>query len=496
MQSLFLIWRVVKSHYRIIIVGTGFGGQSAAIQLLKKGITDFVMLERRDFVGGTWVQNRYPGAAVDVQSPLYCLSDEPYDWSRMFVEQAELEDYTQHVFDKYQLHKKSFTGKTVTHSRWDSSTNRWQLTINETEQVSAQFVINATGPLSMPVIPDFPGKESFSGPSFHTNQWDHSVDLKGKNVAVIGSGASAAQVIPSIVGKVKHLHVFQRTPHWVLSRPDHPFSPWQRSLLKHKWISKWLRWMIYLALEFRILGFKYSSKILDYLGTVPAKKQLEKQVPYPELRAKLTPDYTIGCKRILVSNTLLPALSRANVTLHDRQDGIKHIQGNGILTTQDRVAEVDVIVYATGFDATDGLISYPVVGRNKRQLGDVWHAYPRAYLGTCVPDFPNFFIVTGPNTGIGHTSAIFMIESQMRYIMQCIQRVLRTGMHSIEVTENAEQDYTSKIHQEMQKTVWQTGGCHSWYKSREGKVIAMFPGFSFNFRRLCKVFKAQHHLIK
>lgn len=453
------------------------------------------MLERRDNAGGTWVQNRYPGAAVDVQSPLYSLSFEPYDWSRMFAEQSELESYTRHIFDKYQLNEKILTGKTVTEANWDVSNKRWRLQVNGTENFTAHFVINASGPLSMPVIPEFPGKNEFKGAAFHTNLWRHDVNLEGKKVAVVGSGASAAQVIPAIVDRTHRLHVFQRTPHWVLSRPDKPFTAWQRRILRQKWATKLLRTIIYWVLEFRILGFKYSSNILDFLGTRPALKLLKKQVADPALRAKLTPDYNIGCKRILVSNTLLPALGRDNVSLHDESEGIKSINAHGIETIKGQQVDLDVIVYATGFDATDGLISYPVVGKNNKILQQVWHDYPRAYLGTCVPGFPNFFIVTGPNTGIGHTSAIFMIESQMIYIMQCIEAVRKSGKSQIEATAKAEQTYTDKIHRSMQKTVWHKGGCDSWYKSRSGKVIAMFPGFSFTFRRLCKLFKPSHHEI-
>lgn len=451
------------------------------------------MLERRGFVGGTWVQNRYPGAAVDVQSPLYCLADEPYDWSRMFATQDELEDYTQYIFKKYKLKEKALTNRTVTSAKWEEQQNRWQLLINSHDYLTAQFVINASGPLSMPVIPDFPGKDSFAGPAFHTNQWDHSVDLTGKNVSIIGSGASAAQVIPAIASKVNRLNVFQRTPHWVLSRPDKPFSTWQRRMLRYKWVSKLLRCAIYWVLEFRILGFKYSTAVLDLLGTKPALKQLKQQVTDTVLRKKLTPDYTIGCKRILVSNTLLPALSRDNVVLRDKSDGIEEIREHSICTSTGQDVETDVIIYATGFDATDGLISYPVCGRNGQSLSDFWFDYPRAYLGTSVPGFPNFFIVTGPNTGIGHTSAIFMIESQLKYILQSIDAVLSNGRKGLEVRKKAEQEYTDRIHSEMQRTVWHQGGCHSWYKSRSGKVIAMFPGFSFSFRRLCKAFKLNHH---
>lgn len=482
--------------FTAVIIGSGFGGQCAAIQCLRNNIDDFVILERRGFAGGTWVQNSYPGAAVDVQSPLYSLSFEQYDWSRMFAEQHELKAYTSSIFEKYKLSQKTRLSQNVTSVEWQHAEKHWKITVNGTHMLRAKFVINASGPLSTPVTPKINGQDKFEGVSFHTNDWDHSVDLKNKNVAIMGSGASAAQVIPAIVEQVKSLHVFQRTPHWVLPRWDIKFTSWQRKLLKQKWVYSAIRWLIYWLLEFRILGFKYSRSILNILGTVPAKKHLNKQINDPDLREKLTPDFTIGCKRIIVSSTLYPALSHPNSILHDKNDAIERLDASGIVTSKGNHVPIDVLVYSTGYDATDGIISYPVIGENARLLNDFWADYPRAYLGTTMPDFPNLFIVTGPNTGIGHTSAIFVIESQMRYIMNCIKTVLQSGKSTIKVKPDAENQYTQKIHSEMTKTVWHDGGCHSWYKSKSGKVIAMFPGFSFVYRRLCKRLNLGDHVME
>jgi cation diffusion facilitator CzcD-associated flavoprotein CzcO len=482
-----------SKHYSIIIIGSGFGGQCAAINLLKDGIDDFVILERRSFIGGTWIQNSYPGAAVDVQSPLYSFSFESYDWTQLFAEQIELKAYTESIFQKYGLVDKTLTNMNVDQAEWDEVESVWRVHVNNNEMLTAQFLVNASGQLSKPVIPDFKGKGLFNGPSFHTNDWDHNVDYKGKRVAIIGSGASAAQVIPAIADKVKHLHVFQRTPHWVLPRNDYTFKPWQRRLLRQPWAYQLLRKTIYWALEFRVVGFKYSRAALNVLGGIPSRRLLEEQVKDPALRNKLTPDFTIGCKRILVSNTLYPALARENVTLHDKFDGIDSINESGIKTTQGNQQDVDIIVYSTGYDAADGLISYEVKGRNNQSLNQFWDDYPRAYLGTTVPHFPNFFVVTGPNTGIGHTSAIFVIESQIKYVINSIKQVIQNGKKNIEVLPEAEQRYTDKIHREMEKTVWHNGGCNSWYKSKSGKVIAMFPGFSFTYRYLCRKFKLADH---
>lgn len=480
--------------FQIVIIGSGFGGQCAAIRLLEQGITDFRILERRAFMGGTWCQNSYPGAAVDVQSPLYSISSEPYRWSQMFAEQAELQRYTNAVIDKYGLREKTTLNANVREMHWDATRLRWIVETDATGTFEAQFVINASGPLSTPVVPNFPGRETFKGKNFHTNAWDHGYDYMGKRVAIIGSGASAAQVIPAIAEKVSALHVFQRTPHWILPRPDRKFSKLERFMLGFSPFYKALRWSIYWGLESRVVGFKYSKLGLKIFAQDVALRHLEKQVPDPVLRKKLTPDFTIGCKRIILSTTLYPALVRPNVSVHDKTDGVSTINERGIVTATGQQLDLDLIVWSTGYDATDGVISYPVTGKAGKTLASVWQEFPRAYLGTTIPGFPNFFVVTGPNTGIGHTSAIFVIEAQMNYIVDSLRKVRESGGKTIEVLPEAEANYTQMIHSEMEKTVWKTGGCRSWYQSKSGHVIAMFPGFSFTYRQLAKRFKPQHHV--
>jgi cation diffusion facilitator CzcD-associated flavoprotein CzcO len=480
-------------QHTAIIIGSGFGGQAAAINLRRIGIEDFLILERRSWMGGTWSQNSYPGAAVDVQSPLYSLSFEPYPWSQMFAEQHELVEYTNHVLAKHGLREKAKLNANVTQVRWDEASQTWQVLLEGGEVLRAKFLINASGPLSTPVIPNFKGRDSFQGKTFHTNNWQHGYDHKGKRVAIIGSGASAAQVIPAIAPEVKTLHVFQRTPHWVLPRHDHVFSKFERALLGNKLIYKALRTAIYWGLESRVIGFKYSKKMLNVVAQQAALKHIAKQIGNPTIRKAVTPDYTIGCKRIILSSTLYPALCRPNVQLHPKDDGIAEMNERGILTTQGQQIDLDLIVYSTGYDATDGVISYPVVGKDGRSVQDVWAEFPRAYLGTSLPGFPNLFIVTGPNTGIGHTSAIFVIEAQMEYIRRAIAAVQSKKGRTIEVKPKAEDAYTTMIHEEMKQTVWQSGGCTSWYKSKSGHVIAMFPGFSFTFRQMAKAFKPGDH---
>jgi cation diffusion facilitator CzcD-associated flavoprotein CzcO len=480
--------------YRVLIIGSGFGGQCAAINLLKAGIDDFRLLERRDFFGGTWCQNTYPGAAVDVPSPLYSLSFAPYPWTQMFAGQAELQRYTEHVAERFGLRERVLLQTNVERIEWDEAQKCWAVHAGAKGTFHAQFVINASGPLSQPVIPHFPGQERFQGKTFHTNNWDHGYDYRGKRVAIIGSGASAAQVIPAIAADVAHLHVFQRTPHWVLPRADRSFGRFQRWLLGVKPAYKLLRWLLYWQFETRVIAFKYSRPAI-HLVQRQALRFLKRQVADPQLRQKLTPDFTIGCKRVLVSSTYYPALTRPNVTLHSREHGVAALDETGIITTDGVHIDVDLIVWSTGYDATDGVISYPVTGKNGVQMRDVWAQYPRAYLGTSLPAFPNLFIVTGPNTGIGHTSALFIIEAQMNYILDCIRTVQAKGLRSIEVRPEAERTYTQMIHREMERTVWKTGGCHSWYQSKSGHVIAIFPGFSFSYYRLTRALKPADHIL-
>ena len=478
--------------YQAIIIGSGFGGQCAALKLKENGIENFLILERRDFMGGTWCQNIYPGAAVDVQSPLYSIESEPYDWSQMFVKQDELEAYTQYVIDKNGLRNKTQTNANVNRVEWHEEDKLWQVYVQGQQAIGARFLINASGPLSTPVVPNFKGKSTFKGKSFHTNNWDQEYDYSTKRVAIIGSGASAAQVIPAIAKDVKELHVFQRTPHWVLPRPDYVFKSWQRKLLKNKVLNKALRKVIYWSLESRVIGFKYSERMLKLTAQNKALKHIKKQIPDPNLRNKVTPSYTIGCKRIILSDTLYPALCRDNVSLHDRDSGIKEITETGIITQSGEKLELDLIIYSTGYKGSHGAISFPVIGREQKSLLEFWKEYPRAYLGTSAPGFPNLFIVTGPNTGIGHTSAIVVIEAQMNYIISCIKS-LAGNKNAVEVKADAENRYTQRLHKEMAKTVWKSGGCNSWYQSKSGHVVAMFPGFSFTYLRWTKNFRFEDH---
>lgn len=484
-----------EHQHKVVIIGTGFGGIAAALRLKAAGIDDFRLLERRAFLGGTWAQNHYPGAAVDVQSPLYSLSSEPNDWTEMFAKQAELRAYTLNIIEKHRLAECCITECEVQSLKWLADQQCWLINTTQGE-FKAQFVINASGPLSQAKFPNLSGLEQFKGRCLHTNQWDDSVDLSGQRVAIIGTGASAAQLIPAVVDRVKSLDVFQRTPHWVMPRPDYVFKPWQRRLLKNAVLQKLLRAVIYLGLESRFIAFKYLPLVLKLYAEPSARRLLKRQIKTPALREAVTPNYTIGCKRIILSNTYLAALDQPQVCLHTKDDPIVQITPTGAITRAGREIELDVLICATGYQATDGSIPYDIVGEEGQSLAEAWAEYPRAYLGTTVPGFPNLFLLSGPNSGVGHTSAVFIIESQLNYVLDCLRHVDAAGLQSIEVRPECEEKYTALIHKMMTKTVWHWGGCQSWYHSVSGKVIAMFPAFTTTFWRWTRRAKLQDHQLR
>ncbi len=483
-----------KNRYEVIIIGSGFGGIATAIKLQEAGIHDYVILERAPEPGGTWWQNTYPGAAVDVQSPLYCLKHEPYDWSRMFALQPEILAYTNHLLDKHRLRNKIQCNQEVTAATYDEQKHCWQVATASDRLFTAPVLVNASGILSQPAIPDIPGRQQFQGASFHTSQWNHDFDYKGKRVAVIGTGASAVQVVPAIAPQVAQLYVLQRTPHWLLPRPDRVIPKWERQLYKkvplvQRLVREWLYW----KLEARMIAFKGNQAALRFFRN-KALRYIKKQVKDPALRQKLTPDFMLGCKRVLLSNDYYPALQRENVRLVT--GGIERITPTGIQTKQGEHLEVDLIVWATGFHAAEDNIPYPVRGRQGLLLQDYWQDGAHAYIGTAIPHFPNFFILAGPNTGIGHTSALHIIESQLNYVMDALLKMRQHGWHSVEVKEDIEQTYNQWVQEKMQKTVWQTGGCHSWYQTADGKNTTLYPTYSFLFRKATARMKEADHLVE
>lgn len=483
----------MENIFEIVIIGSGFGGIGLAINLKKAGIENFVLLERESDMGGTWWRNSYPGAAVDVQSHLYSFKSEPFNWSRLFAFQPEILDYTNLLITKYDLKSKTHSGKNVVKAEFDEITCIWSVLIEDGSVYKAPLLINSSGSLSQPSIPPIKGKDDFKGMSFHTSRWDHSFDYSDKKVAVIGTGASGVQVIPALAPKVKTMNVFQRTPHWVMPRPDRKLGNWERKFIHAiPLITSIYREMMYWKLEARMLAFKGNKAIIRIFQN-KAKKFLKKNIPDPELRKKLTPDFLLGCKRVLLTNDYYPALLLDNVNLVI--DGIELINETGLKMRSGEQIDVDLIIYATGFHASENNIPYPVIGRNGLSIQESWKDGAHAYIGTVVPHFPNLFILVGPNTGIGHTSALHIMESQMKYIMKTILAMRKNNWKAVEIKEEVEVAYNELIQKQLSTTVWQTGGCKSWYQTESGKNTTLYPTYSFVFRKDTSKFKKEEHLI-
>jgi len=484
----------MEKTYEIIVIGSGFGGIGLGMNFKKAGISNYLILEREVEMGGTWWKNSYPGAAVDVQSHLYSFKSEPYNWSRLFALQPEILDYTNSLIEKYDLRKNTLCNKKVVKTKFDEVESKWIVNTEDGSIYQSKILINSSGSLSQPFIPNIKGKDIFKGKTFHTSQWDHSFNYSNKKIAVIGTGASSVQVVSAIAPKVKNLFVFQRTPHWVLPRPDRVLSKTEQNFIhSFPFITNFYREFIYWKLEARLLAFK-GNKMLLNLFKQKAKYFLKKNVPDKELRKKLTPDFMLGCKRVLLTSDYYSTLQRENVSLIT--DGIDHINETGLLTIGGEQIDVDLIVYATGFHASENNIPYPIIGRGGLSIEDSWKDGAHAYLGTTVPYFPNLFILVGPNTGIGHTSAIHIMESQMKYIMETLKVMHKNNWKTVEVKENIELAYNKKIQKQLSKTVWQTGGCKSWYQTESGKNTTLYPDFSFVFRKASSKFKKEEHLVK
>jgi cation diffusion facilitator CzcD-associated flavoprotein CzcO len=465
--------------YQVVVIGAGFGGLCAGIKLREAGVTDFVILEKADDVGGTWRENTYPGAGCDVMSLMYSLSFAPGRWTRMYAKQAERLDYLKRTAQTRRLREHLRFGREVISSVFDEQTDTWTLRTRNGETYCARVVIAAPGPLHVPSIPDFPGRDDFRGVSFHSAQWDHDFDPAGKRIAVIGTGASAAQFIPQLAKTAASLSVFQRTPHWVIPKLDRPITDAEHWLFRHvPGVQKAYRYGIYWSHEAAIPGFMH-PRLMPALQAI-ASAHLRRQVPDPRLRAMLTPNYTIGCKRIVVASDYYPVLQRPNVQLVTA--GIERITESGIRTA-DGDYPVDAIVYGTGFAISDRMAHERLVGRGGLSIQQAWRDGMEAYLGVAVHGFPNYFLIMGPNSGGGHQSIVFVIEAQMRYIIECLKLMNRTGSTRIEVRRSSQQRFNERIHAKLAGTVWNSGGCHSWYLDAAGRNRAAWPGSSVSYWR-------------
>jgi cyclohexanone monooxygenase len=468
--------------HEVLIVGGGFGGIGMAVSLKRAGIDDFLILERGAGVGGVWRDNSYPGAACDVPSHVYSFSFEPNpDWSRTFASQGEIHAYLRHCADKYALASHLRCHAQVSEASFDEEAGLWRVRLADGAELAARFLIMAVGQLSNPTIPRIDGIGSFRGPAFHSARWDHSVDLTGKRIAVIGTGASATQFIPAIAPVAGRLSVFQRSPAWIIPRPDKAYRPWQKSLFKAApWGMRLHRAMIYTHYESRALAFTRAKWMLKVAVGLPFRRMLARQVPDPAMRQRLTPDYPMGCKRILLSSEYLATFSRPNVELIT--EGIARVGASGIETVDGRQIEADVIIYGTGFAATRFLAPMHITGRGGLDLNTAWAAGAASYLGMTVPGFPNFFTLYGPNTNLGHNSIVYMLESQAAHVLRCLRALRKTGATQIEVGAAPHRAFNAAIQGQLAKSAWV--GCRSWYLDAQGRNTVNWPGFSLSYRWL------------
>jgi cation diffusion facilitator CzcD-associated flavoprotein CzcO len=470
--------------HEAIIIGAGFGGICMGVALRRAGVDNFLILEKSDDLGGVWRDNTYPGAACDVPSHLYSFSFAPNpDWSHTFAGQAEIHTYLHDCVRRFALGSHIRTSCTVAGADYDEARALWEVRLDTGERLLARLLVSAAGLLGRPVPPRLPGIGSFRGHAYHSAQWDHACTLAGKRVGVIGTGASAAQFVPVIAREAAHLTVFQRSAPYIKARADRPYPHWQKTLFRCLPILMRLhRASIYAKYEIRALAFTRMKSMMWLAVGKPFQAMLAREVPDPVLRARLTPDYPIGCKRILLSDDYLAVFSRPSVRLVT--DAIARITPAGIETAAGEQHAFDVLIYGTGFAATEFLAPLAIRGRGGRSLHEAWRGGAEAYLGMTVPGFPNFFMLYGPNTNLGHNSIIYMLESQVEHIMRCRRASQAAGAAAIEVEAAPHARFNSMLRRRLGATVWQ--GCRSWYLDRHGRNSANWPGFTFTYRFLTR----------
>lgn len=467
--------------HEVVVVGSGFAGLGQLLALRRAGIDDVVLLEKADSLGGTWRDNTYPGCACDIPSHMYSLSSDPNpDWSRSYSPQPEIRAYLERVADEHHLRGHLRFGQEMTGATWDEERRTWTVHTRGGRDWTARFLVSGVGALHLPKTPDLPGASSFAGPAFHSAQWDHGVDLRDKKVAVIGTGASAIQFVPQIAGTAAEVQLYQRTPAWVLPKGDKPLSPRRRRFFaRHPRAHRAYRAAMYTALESRAVGFHTDPALLKPVEWL-ATQHIKASIDDPELVAKLTPDYSIGCKRILVSNDYYPALARPDVEVIT--GGVREVRGSSIVDGDGTERDVDVIIYGTGFHVTDAFDGLEITGRGGRTLRESWAGEGMAtHLGMTVTDFPNLFFLLGPNTGLGHNSVVFMIECQTRYVAQAISAVHATGMGGLDVRAQVQQRSNAAVQRRLEKGIWTRGGCTSWYLDAAGVNRTIWPGYTVRY---------------
>ena len=478
----------MSTRLRVVVIGAGFGGLGVARALKEQGVTDITILERSDDVGGVWRDNTYPGAACDVPSPLYSWSWSPNSrWSHRYSGQAEILAYLERAAGGAGLLDLVRTGQQVCEASYDDDSATWRVLTTDGTAYEADVVVSAVGQLSDPVVPALPGLDSFAGPAFHSARWRHDVPLEGTRVAVVGTGASAIQFVPAIVDRVASMRVFQRSAPYVVPKPDTEYRPLHHRLFdRFPAVMQGERGATFHLSELlnRALGGD-SAMSAPFLGTLRQvwKAHLRLQVKDPALRAKLVPDYPIGCKRILFSNDWYPALARDRVQVVT--DAVVAVDPTGVVTGDGTHHDADVLVWGTGFAATDFLSTIRVTGRDGLELHDVWRDGATAYLGIGVPGFPNLFCVYGPNTNLGGSSIIGMMEAQAQWIAQVVRRIADSDRRTFEVRREVADAYDREMQDRLRDSVW--AGCESWYQDG-GRITTNWPGLVGEYQdRLAQV---------
>ena len=483
----------IHEPYLVIILGAGVSGLCMGSALHKAGINSFVIIEKSAGIGGTWWDNTYPGAECDVPAHLYSYSFDPHpDWSQAYASQGEIQKYLARFAAKFDLLPHIRFNTALSEARFDSHSGLWSLRLANGEQLITHFLVCSAGPLSEPRYPDIPGIDTFKGRLFHSSRWDHDYRFENKHVAVIGTAASAVQIIPRIAPLVAKLDIYQRSPNWIIPRINPVYARWQKALFRVTLIAKAHRFFHYLTHELNRLAFNPGG-ITAKIGRTLANIHLRWQVPDKRLRELLHPDYPFGCKRVLLSNDYYPTLMRSNVELITVP--IDRIDEAGIVSRDGRRRELDTIVCATGFNVKHVLSSIKILGLHGRSLNEAWASEPEAYRGVTVANFPNLFLLLGPNTGQGHTSAILFIEAQVNYALQCIREIINRQKSFLDVKPSAMKHYNEELQQALLTSVW-AAGCRSWYKTESGKIIGIYPDFSFQYMRELRKPQFEDYIIR
>ena len=482
------------TDFPIAIIGAGFAGIGTAIQLRKAGIDSFTIFERAGEIGGTWRDNTYPGAACDVPSHAYSLSFEQIPtWSRRFAPSSEIQDYLLGITDKWKLREQMRMNTEIVDARFDEDAGSWTLTTREQETFTARVVVSCVGGLVDPAMPDIKGMQSYSGEFFHTARWNHGYDLTGRRVAVIGTGASAVQVVPEVAREVEHLDVYQRTPAWVVPKRDKVYSErYKRLLARFPILLRASRFAIYWLSELMGPIIFLDNERLAKIGEKGSLAHLKAQVKDPELREKLTPSFQFGCKRMLISDEYGACFERPNVELIT--DPIEEIKSNGIATRDGSFREVDAIIVATGFALGLASAPFPITGKAGRKLDEAWQDGAVAYKGMNVAGFPNWFILMGPNTGPGHTSVLVYTEAQIAHTVAAIKKLEKERLRYVDVRQDVQDRYNERLQSRMKHMVWSTG-CNSWYLSSDGSNHSLYPGFAAEYVLRARPFRARDYEI-